>query len=149
MTYNVNRLYQGPYHPVNREKYVGNINKIVFRSSLELRFMRWCDLSEKVRRWGSEEIIIPYFSPADNQVHRYFVDFFVEVRLPDGKTKKFLVEVKPDKYTKPPVPKKRKTPRYLSEVVQWGVNNAKWDAARLFAKKMGAEFLLITEKDMN
>ena len=64
--------------------------------------MKWCDLSESVIKWGSEETVVPYVSPLDNKIHRYFIDFYVQLRDKDGILKSYLVEVKPKKYTKPP-----------------------------------------------
>ena len=39
-----------------------------------------CDLNPDVLKWGSEETVIPYVSPLDNKIHRYFVDFYIQVR---------------------------------------------------------------------
>ena len=41
-----------------------------------------------------------------------------------------------------------KTKRYLQEVAQYGVNEAKWKSARDFCKKQNMEFMIITEKDL-
>lgn len=140
--------YKGKFIPTKPHKYIGDPTQIVYRSSYELKFMKWCDMNVSVKRWASEEIVIPYLSPMDNLLHRYFVDFFIEVETKDGKIKKYLVEVKPYRYTQPPVIPQRKTQRFISEVKQWGVNNAKWDAAKRYAAQRGWEFMLITEKDL-
>ena len=42
--------------------------------------MVYCDLNENILEWGSEEIVIPYRSPLDSRVHRYFPDFYIKVR---------------------------------------------------------------------
>jgi hypothetical protein len=140
--------YKGRFLPTKPQKYIGDTTNIIYRSSYELKFMKWCDMNGSVRRWASEEIVIPYLSPADGEMHRYFVDFFIEVVTKDGGTKKYLVEVKPYRYTQPPQVPKRKTQRFITEVKQWGVNNAKWEAAKRFAKQNNMEFMLITEKDL-
>ena len=140
--------YKGKYIPTNPQKYCGDVTKIVYRSSYEVRFMRWCDINSNVLQWGSEEVVIPYRSPMDNLMHRYFVDFFVKVKSKNGVVKKYLVEVKPLRYTQEPVMPKRKTQHFLAEVMQWGINQAKWDAARKFAVTTGCEFLLVTEHDL-
>jgi len=89
------RKYQtGTYKPQNPQKYNGDINNIVWRSSWEFKFMRWCDLSDNVLEWSSEETIIPYICKTDNKPHRYFVDFKIKVRTKNG-VKTYLVEVKP------------------------------------------------------
>lgn len=140
--------YRGMYQPKNPHKYAGDSTKIVYRSSYEIRFMKWCDFNDGVLQWGSEEVIVPYVSPVDNKTHRYFVDFFVKIRTKEGIIKKYLIEVKPFRFTQEPTIPKRKTKGFISEVMQWSVNNAKWDAARVLASSMGWEFMLITEKDL-
>jgi hypothetical protein len=140
--------YRGLFTPKNPQKYLGNVHQIVYRSSYELRFMKWCDFNENVLQWGSEEIVIPYTSPLDGKIHRYFVDFFIKIRNRDNNIKKYLIEVKPYRFTQEPVAPQRKTKKFISEVYQWAVNNAKWDAAKKIAKNNGWEFMLITEKDL-
>ena len=136
-------IYKGKFIPRNPLKYLGELKSIIYRSSYELKFMKWCDLNESVKGWASEEIATPYRSPLDNKVHRYMVDFYIEVDK-----KKYLVEVKPARFTKPPNTQKRKTKRYIQEVAQYGVNEAKWKSAKDFCKKQNMEFMIITEKEL-
>jgi hypothetical protein len=121
---------------------------IVFRSGLELNFFRWCDRNSKVLQWGSESVVIPYLSPKDGKVHRYFVDGVLVLETEKG-PKKFLVEVKPDKQTRPPSQVNRKSRKnVLYEQIQWAVNSSKWESAKNWCKKNGFEFVLLTEKDL-
>ena len=136
--------YKGRYTPQNPKKYRGNHNNIVYSSLWELKFMKYCDRSASILEWGSEEIIIPYISPWDNRVHRYFPDFYIKVRQADGKVKKMIIEVKPKKQCKPPVGKK-KTKYYIKEVQTWGVNKAKWEYALEWCKDRNMEFKILTE----
>lgn len=147
MTYS-KECYKGRYQARNPQKYRGDLTEIVFRSSYELKFMRWCDTNENVLEWGSEEIIVPYRNPLDNENHRYFVDFYIKLKTKSNGIKKYLVEVKPYRFTQEPVIPKRKTQRFISEVKQWAVNQSKWKAARAYAKRMDADFMLVTEKDL-
>ena len=141
--------YKGRYTPRNPKKYRGNHNNIVYRSLWELKFMKYCDRSASILEWGSEEIIIPYISPWDNRVHRYFPDFYIKVRQADGKVKKMIIEVKPKKQCKPPpTTPKRKTQRWFNEVKTWGVNEAKWKAAVPWCEDKGMEFKILTEDDL-
>ena len=71
--------------------------------------MVYCDLNENILEWGSEEIAIPYRSPVDRKIHRYFPDFYVKLKETTGKIKKYIIEVKPKKQLKPPTKPKRKT----------------------------------------
>lgn len=116
---------------------------MIYRSSWEYKFMKWCDITPSVQEWGSEEIIIPYVSPVDGKRHRYFPDFYVKIN-----NKKYLVEVKPYKQTQEPKTQKRHTKRYINEVVTYAVNQAKWKAATEFCLDHNWEFMLITEKEL-
>ena len=75
------------YKPSYPSKYKGDPNNIICRSSWERKFCRWCDLNENILAWGSEEFCIPYISPIDNRVHRYFPDFLIKVKESTGKIK--------------------------------------------------------------
>jgi hypothetical protein len=139
---------QGFFKPKFPKKYIGDPTNIVYRSGWEKRVMQSLDDNLNVVRWASEEVVIPYISPIDNRPHRYFVDFYVEAKLADGSIKKMLLEVKPAAQTKPPKAPKRRTKRYLSEVMTWGVNEAKWKAAKEFCLDKGWEFRIITEAEL-
>jgi TnsA endonuclease N terminal len=139
---------QGFFSPKFPKKYIGDPTNIVYRSGWEKRVMQSLDENTSVIRWASEEIVVPYISPIDNRPHRYFVDFYVEARAVDGSIKKMLLEVKPAAQTQPPKSPKRKTKRYISEVMTYGVNEAKWKAAQEFCKDKGWEFRLITEAEL-
>jgi hypothetical protein len=110
--------------------------------------MVWADEKPNVLQWRSEETVIPYLSPIDNKVHRYFVDFQIQIRNKDGLLKTYLIEIKPEIQTKPPEPQKRVTKKYLEEVMTWGKNEAKWKAADNYAKDRGWEFLILNEKHL-
>jgi len=140
--------YKGYYRISNPKKYRGDLQEVIYRSSWELRFMKYCDFNDAVVEWGSETIIIPYRSPVDNRVHRYFVDFYVKIKDSSGKITKYLIEIKPEKFTKPPEIPKRKTKRFIEEVFNYGTNQAKWKAAGEFCQDRGMKFLVLTEKDL-
>ena len=142
------RTYQGKYRVKNPSKYRGDINDVVYRSSWELKFMNWCDTTPAVLEWGSEIAVIPYVSPVDKKVHRYFVDFYMKVKDKNGVIDKFLVEIKPKKFTLEPVKPKRVTKQFLEEVYTYGVNQAKWKAAREFCEDRRWKFVVITEDEL-
>lgn len=139
---------QGFFKPRNPSKYIGDPTNIVYRSGWEKRVMEWADTNSSILKWGSEEIIIPYISPVDNRRHRYFVDFYVEALGANGETKVMLLEVKPAAQTQAPKTQKRRSKRYITEVVTYGVNQAKWKAAEEYCKSKGWEFKLVTESDI-
>ena len=143
------RYQQGKYRLLHPEKYVGNAKDVVYRSSWELRFNRWCDLNPSVAKWNSEEIVIPYWSEYDQKMRRYFVDYIIQLRLQDGSYKTFLIEIKPDAQTRPPKRHgNKKTETYLAECATWQVNSDKWKAASEWAAKHGMEFKVMTEYDL-
>lgn len=140
--------YKGTYRPINRKKYIGDPNKITYRSLWERSFMVYCDKNDAILAWAFEEVVIPYISPIDNKVHRYFPDFFIKVRQKDQSIKNMLIEIKPKKQCSPPKIPKRKTKSYLNEVKTWGVNQAKWKAAKEWCDDRKFEFKLITENEL-
>ena len=142
--------YKGRYFPSNPKKYKGNPNQIIYRSLWERKVMVYCDKNDAILEWGSEEGIVPYISPWDGKLHRYFPDFYMKVRQADGSTKKFIVEVKPKAQTKEPVRNpKRKTKKWFGEVKNWGINQAKWKSAQEYCKDQGMEFKIFTEDHIN
>jgi len=138
---------QGVYKPVNSQKYKG-AGSPEYRSSWELKFFTWCDKNPNVLKWGSETVIVPYISPIDNKVHRYFVDNIVSIKEGND-IKTYLIEIKPSKQTKPPVPSKRKKKStIIYENYMYAINQAKWSAAKKFAKSKNIEFIILTENQL-
>jgi TnsA endonuclease N terminal len=135
---------QGIFRPANPQKYIGDASNIVWRSTWERKFMRYCDNTKAVLRWSSEEVIVPYVSPIDLRFHRYFPDFFIEVQASTGVVH-YLIEIKPERYTRMPVKKKRSSKRYLSEVAEVAKNHAKWQAAEMYCKERNWKFMVLTE----
>ena len=142
--------YKGRYFPTNPKKYKGNPNQIVYRSLWERKVMVYCDKNDAIIEWGSEEVIVPYLSPMDGRIHRYFPDFYMKVRQADGSTKKFIIEVKPKSQCKQPVKNpKRRTTKWFNEVKTFAINQAKWKSAQEYCKDQGMEFKIFTEDHIN
>ena len=140
--------YSGKFKPKNYKKYKGDPTKIFYRSLWERRFMVYCDNNPNILEWGSEEIIIPYKSPLDKKVHRYFPDFFIKYKNSSGKIIREIIEVKPKKHLSPPKEPKRKTKRYLGEVNTYIINQAKFKAAEEFCKDRKLGFRILTEEHL-
>ena len=141
--------YKGKFNPKQPNKYKGNHRNIIYRSMWERRFMVYCDNNENILEWGSEEIVIPYMSPLDGKVHRYFPDFYVKVKQYDHSIKKFVVEVKPKAQVRQPKTNpKRKTKAWYNAVREWGKNRAKWEHATNYCNKHDMEFKILTENDL-
>ena len=148
------RYYQGKFKPRNPHKYMGDPSNIIYRSGWELRLMSYLDKHDSVLKWGSEELIIPYRSPIDGKIHRYFTDFIVKQINNKGERETVVIEVKPKAQTIPPDVSKantktgRASPRYINEVKTWGVNQAKWKAASAYCEDRGWKFQIMTEDQL-
>jgi hypothetical protein len=141
--------HKGYFNPRNPNKYKGDPTNIIYRSRWESVLMARLDKDPNVIWWQSEETIVPYRSPLDNRIHRYYVDFTARLKTPNGGTRTVLIEVKPAAQCRPPpLMEGRKTKRYINEVMRWGVNSAKWKAAREYCKDRGYEFIIMTEKEL-
>ena len=138
------KSYKGIYRPTYPMKYIGNPHQIVYRSLLERRFMVYCDTSDSVTKWSSEELSIVYRNPIDKRIHRYFPDFIVQMST----NKKYMIEIKPSSQTKPPKIPKRKTKAFMRESFEYIKNQAKWGAAKHYCEDNDLEFKIITEKDL-
>ena len=121
-----NTAIRGRYRPQYPEKYNGNVNRITYRSLWERRFMLYCDKSNQIFKWSSEELHIPYIAPKDECWHNYYPDFIVNTR--DGRV--IIVEIKP----------------YYQK--KYKVNRAKWAAAEEYCEQHGYEFKVLTEKEL-
>ena len=138
------KSYRGLFRPTNPKKYVGNTKQIVYRSLLERRFMRYCDLNEDILYWASEELPVRYYNPLDKKYHRYFPDFVVKTVNND----KYMIEIKPSRQVAKPKPPKKKTKSYMRESFEYIKNQAKWQAAKSYCDDNGMQFKVITEKDL-
>ncbi len=143
------QYYKGKFNPERPEKYKGNSRNIIYRSMWERRFMVYCDRNENILEWGSEEHIIPYKSPLDGKVHRYFPDFYVKVKQHNHNTKKYIIEIKPENQIRPPKRNpKRQTRSWHNAVREWGKNQAKWKSARSWCERRDMEFKVLNEHDL-
>lgn len=143
---------KGRFKPRNPEKYDGDPTNVIFRSGWEFKVMMFLDSNTNVIRWNSEETIISYISPLDGKRHRYFPDFKVMMIEPNNPVPvTYILEVKPDKQTKAPEVRKtsqKVTKKYITEVMTYGINSAKFQAADRYCKKRGYIFKILTEKDL-
>ena len=140
--------YKGKFRPSEPKKYKGDPTNIVYRSLWELKFMRYCDSNKRIVKWSSEEIIIPYKSPLDNRLHRYFPDFYIKYKDVSGKIIEKVVEIKPANQVKEPKKQKTRTKKYVNEVITYAKNQAKWVAAEEFCKDRRWQFQVLTEKEL-
>ncbi len=152
---------RGWYRLLNPNKYIPQLDKhmnstrinensleIEYKSSLELKAIRFCDFNKHIVKWSSEMFHIKYIKPTDGKQHRYYVDLFIE--FVDGS--KFLVEIKSSSETKEPRKPSKKTVKainnYQKALETWYTNNAKWDACKQFCKERGIKFLILTENEL-
>lgn len=163
--------YQGYYTVKNKEKYVGNAALVIYRSSWELAFCRWCDYAPSVIRWSSEPMKVPYYdrvskleeckkygldpnNPANWLIKHYNLDFWVEIDKQNGNTEKLFVEIKPsDKLRKPVPPAEnaslKEQRRFVMAAKEYLINEAKFAALNAWAEKSGGKFYIFTEKTLS
>ena len=139
--------YKGKYKPSYPQKYKGDPTNVIYRSLWERKFMVYCDKNENVLEWSSEEIALPYKSPLDNRIHRYFPDFYIKVKE-GNKIQKYLVEIKPKRQVSEPKVPKRKTKGYIYEMKEYVKNQAKWKSAQEFCEDRQWKFKIMTEDDL-
>jgi hypothetical protein len=135
------RFAQGIYEVQNPEKYIGK-GKPRYRSGWELVFMRFADNNNKVLKWASESIQIPYRNPLTGKQTIYVPDFFLLYQDKTGQQRAELIEIKPSAQTNI---QEAKSIRDKAAAV---VNQAKWAAASAYAKRMGIKFRVITENEI-
>lgn len=138
--------YKGLFTPKYPEKYVGNSRNIVFRSLWELKLFKYLDTNLNVVSWSSEEFAIPYRSPVDGQIHRYFPDVLVRIKTVNG-IRTVLMEIKPKAQTKPPTGKIN-TNANKAKAATYMVNQAKFEAARKYCSDNNMTFEIITEDEL-
>lgn len=158
---------QGNFIPKNPDKCVnmnGSLGKTLvptYRSSWELKFMKFCDKYRSVLEWGSEVIKIPYISEVDGKSHQYITDFYFVCRDACGNINRYVIEVKPKSqvarldenfqivFPEPPKTKTRKALENWQERCKAiRVNNSKWKAARQWCASNGFIFKILTEEQI-
>ena len=148
MPYILCMSYKGIFKPSYPEKYIGDYKNIIYRSLWERKFMVYCDSNENILKWSSEEIWIPYLSPIDNRIHKYFPDFYIKYKDTSQKIKESLIEIKPKRQVNGPEFKKRITKKQIYEVKEFAKNQAKWKAAKEFCEDRRWDFQILTEDNL-
>lgn len=139
----MSKFQQGYYKPIHPEKYIGDINKVRFMSSYELKFDRFLDNNPNVLKWSAEPFSIPYLKPTTGRIHKYFPDYYVEYKNKFGEIIKEVIEIKPKGQT---TRSKAKNPKSrLYEDLTFAVNTAKWTHAEKWCAERGLKFRVFTE----
>lgn len=136
-----NSAKRGYYFPLHPEKYVAENKTIIYKSSLEQRFMLYLDKNPMIKAWAYEPTSIKYLDVTTNKVRRYYIDFMVVVKgNPD---KVFYCEVKSKKETQKP-----KNSKNIKDNLLYLKNLSKWKAATVHCQSKGYEFKIITEDQL-
>lgn len=143
---------QGYYSVINPNKYIGDINKVIYRSSYERIFYHSLDIDPNVIYWCVEpqELRIRYFNPTKRKWSHYYPDAFCLKKIGD-KEMKCLIEIKPkSKLVKPKQPKdlsdNKKKAQYIRKMNEYNVIDAKRKASVEYCKLKGMQYVFITER---
>ena len=137
-----------PYVPKFVEKYIGKY-PIYFKSSWEINFGRWLDYNNNVIKWSNERFPIKYYDPIQMKYRRYYPDFYMKIKDNNGKLTEYIIEIKPNKETKPPKKTKGQSKNTkLYQEATYITNQAKFEAAEKFCKKFGYRWKILTEKEL-
>jgi hypothetical protein len=143
------RYKSGLYEPINPEKYIGDVHNIICRSSWEFRFCKYCDHNDKILKWSSEPLQIPYYNPLDKKEHKYHVDFYMKVLKDNGTESEWIIEVKPEAQCKKPEldgsHTVAKLKAYNEKMQIWITNQSKFKAAKEWAEKRNYQFGVVDE----
>ena len=152
------RYNQGFYQIINTKKYMGDITKCIYRSGWELKFMLFLDRNDKILRWGSENITIPYYTEDKTngvlKSHRYYPDFYYEMMIggDPNKFERVVVEIIPYKETQKPTPPVKQTIKALEtyeyQLKTYMKNMLKWEAAVKWCQKNKMKFVIIHEQHL-
>lgn len=146
--------HQGTYKLQNVSKYIGDPTEVFYRSSWELKFMKYCDLTPGVMKWGAEVFKIPYVDRLGHN-HNYIPDFYLETRNVNNSEmmNRFLVEIKPEKETiEPVIPvgniSEKQLKRLEWEITMWQKNKHKWAYATEWCKSRDIKFWIVNESNL-
>jgi hypothetical protein len=143
------RFVQDFYKLNHPEKYMGDPNKVFYRSSWEKHAFTFLDNNIKVKRWVSEGVAIPYLKPTPDGSYKksnYYPDLYVEYEDRNGNIVREMIEIKPLKQTKQSVSKKKKVKIVENHI--YLINQLKWEAAKKWCAARGIKFSVITENSL-
>lgn len=142
---------QGYYVPINESKYVGP-KPVIYRSSWELQFSEYCDVTPEVIYWSSEPVGIRYWNLLTKKFHTYFPDYVIKLNV-NGKIDKYIIEIKPKAQLVKPKPPKTNTSKailsYKKAAKCYVVNLCKLEALKKFAEANGYKVKIITDGIFN
>jgi hypothetical protein len=152
--------HKGVYPITNREKYIGAAYP-EFKSNWEKRIFYMLDTNPFVLKWGYEFVRINYVHPVTGKFAIYLPDIFCQAKTESGRVMNYLIEIKPAKMKE--APKEPKQPksfeassgpkyqksiaRYNSEMVDYAINRAKWDAAERWCLTNQVTWIILTENE--
>ena len=159
--------YQGYYKVQYPEKYVGDVNLVIYRSSWELSFCRWCDFSPSIIHWSSEPMKVKYYDkvsklaecqkyglnpndPRNWEVKNYNLDFWLQIKKDENTIEKWFIEIKPSGELKKPIPPDQNAPlkvqrKFVNEAKRYLINEEKFKSLNAWAEKSGGKFYIFTE----
>jgi len=139
---------KGRFKPQHPEKYKGDPSNIIYRSSWEKDVMGWCDKSDNIVSWSSEEKCFWYYDKVTKKNRRYFPDFIIDIKRDYG-IETMVIEVKPQSQINGPNPQpKRRTKSWMYQVQTYLTNQCKWESMKSVCEDRGWSFKLLSEQDV-
>jgi hypothetical protein len=147
------RFKQGYFDVSKSLKYMNSGEPCIYRSSLEFKFMKWCEHTDRVVNWNSEPFSIKYICLETGKERNYYIDFSVITQTPET----WIIEVKPHKEVLE-AEKFGKIYHKLGEIERKKFVNAnkvaaknysKWKHAKQICEERSWKFIIVTEKFLN
>ena len=138
-----NNAHTGTFTPTHPEKFKGRYRPI-YKSALELKFMRYCDRNPSIVLWDYEGLHIKYLDKSEKpeKVRNYHIDFVIYAKSGND-IKKIWVEIKQSSEVRKPVNESDSR-----TIKTWVKNQCKWKQAATTARMNGADFKVITEEQL-
>jgi len=147
------KFRQGLYKVIHPEKYVGDVNNVIYRSGWEKKFCIYCDNQPSIIEWSSEPFKIKYLNGSTFKEHTYYTDFYIKIQDSSDKSKKYIVNINQESQNKKPEIQSKRTLKALNSykynLDQYVKNQSKWVEAKRACEDAGFEFMVITEKFLN
>ena len=118
----------------NPERYIGNINDVMYSDKRMLHLFTICDRSRVVSKWSIERAVIHFLNPKTKDMDTFHPDLMIKY-MHNGKEVTEVLDIRS-------VDQSNKSHR---EALRDPVNIAKWEAAKSLCEKNGIVFKVVSD----